>query len=123
MSETLWVYSICMTIPAALQAQANQLAEGLGHGPGNFSNPLSATGEQPATHYGCFTSVQESFVQLLTAAGQGTLPQVEGMTPEEVGLTMMSLVADVQYQTIASEHIASFLEAQGLVMVASEEAI
>jgi hypothetical protein len=27
----------------------------------------------------------------------------------------------VQYQTIASEHIASFLEAQGLVMVASEE--
>lgn len=114
---TEWIYSVVMLIPANLRAAANQLAEGLGHGPDNFYTPLSADGSEPATHYGCFTAAQQSFIDLLTAAGGGQLPEIEGMTPEEVGAVLMSLTTDVATGVVASEHVRSVLEAQGLVPV------
>lgn len=121
MSQTLWVYHVCMLIPAAMVEQANRLAEGLGHGPGNFYIPLSATGQNPPTHYGCFTAAQQSFIDMLAATGQGILPEIEGMTPQEVGMTLMSLVVDVAYQPVPMDHIRSVLEAQGLQQVLTVE--
>lgn len=118
---TEWIYSVVMLIPAQLREQANRLAEGLGHGPDNFYTALSADGSEPATHFGCFTAAQESFIQLLTAAGGGTLPEIEGMTPQEVGAVLMSLTTDVATGVVASEHVRSVLEANGLVPVVVTE--
>lgn len=117
MSQTLWVYHVCMMIPAAQVEQANRLAEGLGHGPNNFYIPLSPTGENPPTHYACFTAAQQSFIDLLTATGQGILPEIDGMTPQEVGMTLMSIVVDVAYQPVPLSHIESFLQANGLQQI------
>ena len=41
-----------MIVAAANLAAQNTAFEDAGYGPGNFSIPLSATGEEPATHYG-----------------------------------------------------------------------
>jgi hypothetical protein len=64
--------------------QANLLAQTFGYGPDNFSVALSADGSEPATHYGGFASggVSPAFVQLMTDAGQGNLPDIEW--PEEL---------------------------------------
>lgn len=90
-----WPYSVVLLIPAAVQAQADTLAAGLGHGPDNFSVPLSANGAEPATWYGCRAQTQQSFIDMLTAAEGGTLPVINGMTPQEVGAVLVQLQADV----------------------------
>lgn len=90
-----WPYSVVMIIPAALQESANKLAEGLGHGPNNFSVALSSDGSEPTTYYSCRAQAQQSFIDLLTAVGEGTLPEVPDMTPEEVGGVLIQLQVDV----------------------------
>lgn len=61
------------------RAQANLLAQTFGYGPDNFSIPLSADGSEPITHYGGFASggVSPAFMQLMSDAGQGILPDIE----------------------------------------------
>jgi hypothetical protein len=110
-----------MLIPAAMVEQANKLAEGLGHGPNNFYIPLSADGQAPPSHYGCFTAAQQDFIDLLSATGQGILPEIEGMTPQEVGATLMNLDVDVAYQPTPIEHIRSVLETRGLQQILEVE--
>ena len=119
MSE--WPYSVVMMVPAAIQALANQLAAGLDHGPSNFSVALSANGSEPATHYGCRAQTQQSFIDLLTAAGGGTLPEIEGMTPIEVGTVLMQLLADVSTTEDGYSHFNRVIEANGLQRVVVEE--
>lgn len=67
-------WSVVLIVPATLREKANLLACALGHDqmPGNtFAVPLSADGADPASHYGCHTWAQESFVQMFQAAAQG----------------------------------------------------
>lgn len=109
-----WPYSVVMLVPAAIQAEANQLAAGLGHGPSNFSVGLSASGQEPPTHYGCRAQAQQSFIDILTAAGGGTLPEIEGMTPQEVGTVLMQLQADVNVGVDGYAHFNQVIDAAGL---------
>jgi hypothetical protein len=90
-----WPYSVVLLIPAASQAAGNQIAAGIGHGPSNFSVALSENGSEPATWYGCRSQAQQSFIDLLTAVGQGELPSIQGMTPQEVGTVLVQLEASV----------------------------
>jgi len=39
-------------VTAELRDEFNQRAEDVGHGPNNYSVPLSPSGAEPATHYG-----------------------------------------------------------------------
>lgn len=119
MSE--WPYSVVMLVPAALQVLANQLAAGLAHGPNNFSVALSADGSEPATHYGARAQAQQSFIDLLTAAGGGTLPEIEGMTPLEVGTVLMQLLADVSTTEDGYSHFNRVLAEQGLQRMVVDE--
>lgn len=112
-----WPYSVVLLIPAAVQAQADQVAAGLGHGPNNFSVPLSADGSEPATYYGCRTQAQQSFIDLLTAAGGGQLPEIEGMTPQEVGTVLMQLLADVSTTEDGYTHFSRVLLNNNLKMI------
>lgn len=118
---TDWIYSVTMIVPAAVRDAANQLAAGLGHGPNNFSVALSADGSEPATHYGCRAQTQQSFIDLLTAAGGGQLPEIEGMTPIEVGTVLMQLLADVSTTEDGYTHFNRVITANGLQRVVVEE--
>lgn len=106
-----------MLVPAAFQALANQLAAGLDHGPNNFSVALSASGAEPSTHFACRAQAQQSFIDMLTAAGGGTLPEIEGMTPQEVGTVLMQLQADVSVGSDGYAHFNQVIAAAGLKRV------
>ena len=118
-----WPYSVVLIIPAAVQDQADQVAAGLGHGPNNFSVPLSSDGSEPATWYGCRAQTQQSFIDMLTAAGQGTLPEIEGMTPQEVGAVLMQLQADVSTSEDGYTHFERVIGEKNLVRVEAEQGL
>jgi hypothetical protein len=121
---TDWTLSIVMIVPAELQDTANRLSCALGHDvlPGDtFSVPLSATGAEPATHYGCRTAAQQSFVDLLAEAGQGSLPDVAwedfGLTEADVPAVLSALIIDVKPASEAQGHFEAVVGARGLVRV------
>ena len=118
-----WPYSVVLLIPAAVQAAANQVAEGLGHGPNNFSVPLSSDGSEPATRYGCRTQAQQSFIDLLTAVGGGELPTIEGMSPKEVAEVLMQLQADVSTSEDGYTHFERVIGEKNLVRVEAEQGL
>jgi hypothetical protein len=115
-----WPYSIVMIIPAVLQESANKLAEGLGHGPNNFSVALSSDGSEPVTHYSCRAQAQQSFIDLLTAVGEGTLPEVPDMTPEEVGGVLIQLQVDISVSEDGYTHFERVINEKNLVRMNSE---
>lgn len=69
-------YSVSIIVPAARKADADKLAQALGHAPPGvptFVAELSSDGVS-VTHYGCHTYAQQAFVDLLSAAALGALP-------------------------------------------------
>lgn len=118
-----WPYSVVLLIPAASQAAGNQIAEGIGHGPSNFSVALSENGSEPATWYGCRSQAQQSFIDLLTAVGEGTLPEIEGMTPKEVGEVLMQLQADVSTSEDGYTHFERVIGEKNLMRVEAEQGL
>lgn len=61
------MYSVVLVLSDNLRQQGNELAEAMGYGPDNYSVPLSATGQEPATHYGLHTWASQAFVDILAA--------------------------------------------------------
>lgn len=53
--------SCVLILPDAQVATGNAVGEAMGWGPSNYTVALSATGAEPATHYGLHTWVDESF--------------------------------------------------------------
>lgn len=125
---TDWTLSIVMIVPASLRDIGNRLSCALGHDtlPGNtFSIPLSADGSEPATHYGCRTAAQQSFADLLSAAGQGVLPDIDwteyGLTVEDIGAVLARLIADVRPAEDADGHFDAAAAGHGLARVMPAE--
>lgn len=118
-----WPYSVVLLIPAAVQAQADQVAAGLGHGPDNFSVPLSANGSEPATWYGCRAQTQQSFIDMLTAVGGGELPTIEGMSPKEVAEVLMQLQADISTSEEGYTHFERVIGEKNLMRVEAEQGL
>lgn len=61
--------SAVLIIPAALRAAANALGAAMGWGSDNYTVPLSASGEAPATLWLCRTDVTMVFLATVLAAG------------------------------------------------------
>lgn len=57
--------SAVLILPAAYRDAGNAFGVAQGWGEGNFSVPLSATGSEPATHYGCRADVTEGFLAMM----------------------------------------------------------
>lgn len=105
------MYSLVLIIPADLRDDANALAEALGHGPSNYSVPLSPTGGEPATHWGLHTWAQQSFIDMLEA---DAMPK---------GLEQYAMVKDAVISSVRTDmdgHWADVLAAQGLAPVVTE---
>lgn len=124
---TDWTLSIVMIVPASLRDIGNRLSCALGHDtlPGNtFSVPLSPTGSEPATHYGCRTAAQQSFADLLMAAGQGVLPEIDwteyGLTVEDIGAVLAGLITDVRPAEDEDGHFDAAATAHGLARVMAD---
>lgn len=119
-----WSLSLVMIVPAQMRETGNRLACALGHDvmPGDtFSVPLSTDGVDPATHYGCRTSAQVSFAEMLSAAAGGSLPQIDwsayGLTVEDVQAVLAGLIADVRPTGEAEGHFDDVLSAHGLARI------
>jgi hypothetical protein len=103
------------------RTQANLLAQTFGYGPDNFSVPLSTNGSEPITHYGGFASggVSPTFVQLISDAGQGVLPDAEW--PDELpAATVLPLLAKLTVRF--NEDWQTTLTDLGLTTVLTEQA-
>jgi len=57
--------SAVLILPAAYRDAGNAFGVAQGWGEGNFSVPLSATGLEPATHYGCRPDISQDFINLM----------------------------------------------------------
>ena len=57
--------SAVLILPDAYRAAGDAFGVAQGWGDGNFSVPLSATGLEPATHYGCRADVTEGFLAMM----------------------------------------------------------
>lgn len=57
--------SAVLILPNAYRGAGNAFGVSQGWGEGNFSVPLSATGLEPATHYGCRADVSGGFLDLM----------------------------------------------------------
>ena len=63
--------SLALIIPAALKSHADLVSVALRHAPAGeetYSVARSASGNAPATHYGCHTRADEAFVAVIEAA-------------------------------------------------------
>jgi len=114
-------YSAVLVVSADNQAIGNQLAEALGHGPNNYSVPLSADGSEPATHFGCRAQVNEVFVAMVQGASQGSLPEIDGMAPQEVAQAFMAMSIDIQQTDDPYNHFVSYTQSLGLTFVSQDE--
>jgi hypothetical protein len=112
--------SAVLILPAKLQAAGNALSCALGHDdpPGStYSVPLSANGQEPATHYGCHSWMSPGFVDTIREAIQGRLP--EGI--EELVATVVSgLICSFDGGMAARDHFDMVLSANGLKQIMPE---
>jgi len=107
-----------LILPADLQSAGNALAIAMGHDvePAHtYSVPLSADGQEPATHYGCHAWVTEAFVAMLQSAAQGQMP--EGLDPQLVATVLSGLISSIGSELTPREHFDGVLAANGLVQI------
>lgn len=127
---TEFTSSLVLIIPNALKAEANRLMCALGQDvlPGNtFSVPLSASGEAPATHWGCRGVMLPSFSDMMeTAKASGNPP---GRAYAEFDLTIGQvkqvfealIISDIpQGEMTGLEHFTTALAAAGLQRVVQD---
>ena len=121
-----YTISLALAVPAALRDKANRLSCALGHDtmPGStYSVPLSPTGQEPATHYGCHAWVQPSFVEILAGASQGHLPEIDwadyDLTAGDVAAVVDGLIASEPQAELLD--IDGWLAMHGLVRVMPAE--
>jgi CRISPR/Cas system type I-B associated protein Csh2 (Cas7 group RAMP superfamily) len=118
--------SAVLIIPAELQARANLVSVAMGHDthPGNtYSLPLSATGSEPATHYGTHTWATPQFVGIIGhVANKGDLPPAPwdkaGLTEQDVRDVVQALIMTTREDVEqASAHWHATLAANGLQQI------
>lgn len=111
-----WTLSIVIIVPADLREKANRLSCALGHDvlPGDtFTVPLSSDGET-VTHYGTRTQAKPEFVDILTAAAEGELPEDFEQPIEDVQEVMAAMLMDVRTDGEITTHFDDVLAANGL---------
>jgi len=84
----------------------------------NLSVPLSASGNAPATHYGCHAWAQEIAVAWLTGT---PLPESFGIDQAQVDGLLSQIIVSVDVNGLqGGEHFASALAAANLKRIESQ---
>ena len=108
--------SCVLIITADLQAKADTISEIMGWGPNSYTVPLSATGQEPVTHYGLHAWVDPLFVDMILAAqNTGTMPQPlsdAGMPQSDFTAVISALIAS--FRPDIGSHWDDVLIANGL---------
>ena len=110
--------SAVLIIPEAQRDKANALGEVLGHGPNYYSVALSATGAEPATHWGGHGEVTDQFIAMIADSAQGNPPAGLDYPLADLAEVLGTLIAD--FRADADGHFDAVLSANGLKMVAAE---
>ena len=110
--------SAVLIIPEAQRDKANALGKALGHGPNNYSVALSATGAEPATHWGGRGEVTGDFIAMIADAAQGNPPAGLDYPAADLAEVLAALIAD--FRADMAGHFADVLAANGLRMVTAE---
>lgn len=111
-----------MILPAALREPGDALSVAFGHadpGVSTFVAPLSADGQEPATHFATHTWASAQFIADLDAAQAATFaPLPPGVNAQELAalITAMTRSARPGEQT-PSAHFEAVLAAHGLQRV------
>jgi hypothetical protein len=104
-------WSTVLIIPAALREEGNAIAEAMGWGPDNYSVPLSATGQEPATHYGLHAYSNDQFKSWI----EGTESLPEGM--EAAQEVINALIYSFSNEIVNADHFGAVLAANTLKLV------
>lgn len=114
-------HSTVLIVPAPLLAPANMLAAVLGWGPSCYSVPLSASGNEPATHYGLHTWAEDGFLAMVANAQDGVAP--EGLAEAGFDLAQLQAILGALIMSVRPAndgHFDAVLAANGLKMVMAE---
>ena len=106
------MFSTVLIISADLRDAGNAVAEAMGWGPGNYSVPLSADGQKPATHYGLHAWSSKEFRRWV----EGTEELPEGM--EAAKPVIDSVIAS--FQVDSDNHWNEVLKTKGLNIIDAE---
>ena len=94
------MFSCVLILPADLVDKGNALSEALGHGSPAYTVPMSATGQEPVTHWGLHTWASQSFLDLLAA---GTMPEGLDYPQADFDAVMAGLI-----HSVAANHVWHF---------------
>lgn len=100
--------SAVLILPDAYRDASNAFGVEQGWGENNFSVPLSATGLEPATHYGCRAEVDQAFVE-----------SVQNPTPEAAPLVSV-MVSSFEDNVQPYDHWIATLTENNLMRVQDE---
>ena len=88
---TTYPHSLVVIAPAAMVPAASAMAAALGLAAG-FAVPLSASGADPATHYGLHSWVAATFKDYMTGA---QVPDLQGYTADDIAALLAQLIVSV----------------------------
>jgi hypothetical protein len=114
--------SCVLLIPANLKAKANALSRAMGWADADddsYSVPLSASGAEPASHYGLHSWVDDAFVGMLQGASQGQMPAplvAAGYPPADFAAVVGALIVSLGGEP--GPNFAGACERNGLKLVA-----
>lgn len=119
---TEYTLSAVLIVPAALREKADKLSQAMGHGSPTYTVPLSETGEEPATHYGCRASAIQEFADMINGAqsGEGVPPldlEAVELIEQDVAEILANLIADFKPASDMMVHCDAVLAENGLQRV------
>lgn len=122
---TSFDYSAVVIVPLALREKANRLTCALGYDqlPGHtFSIGMRNVATGPITHYGCRTWAKQQFIDIISGAGEGSLPddidwEAFGLTPEDVAKIVRDKIHDVRPAGEYANHLEDVAAQEGFEIV------
>lgn len=111
-------HSLVLIVPAALKDAANAMGQAIGWTGDNLTVALSASGNEPATHFGCHAWAQDIAVAWLTGT---PIPESMGVDQSQVNGLLSQIVASVDADGLQGrEHFDAVVLSNNLKELSSD---
>lgn len=121
---TAFIYSAVHIVPTVQRENADKVGWVMDYaasGTPIFVAELSATGNVPATHYAYRAQEDQIYMDLMTAAFAGTLPDAdwasEGLTEADVHAVLAASIWDTSTELSGTAHFDAVIQTNGLQRV------